>query len=290
VDVAVSRKGRAILGLTAEAFEVRDNGVVQDVELVSAGEMPLSVVLVLDTSASVAGEKLKRLRGAAGALLDGLAPGDLAALITFSQMVRVRSPLTHDIASVRARIGETSATGMTAVNDALYVGLGLLQGRRERSVMVLFTDGADNISWLSDSQVATLAREADPVIYAVATIPERSDAGVRVTGSQYSYSPGRMGFTSTPAAVRLPDYREALLRRLTDPTGGRLFVSRRSELTPTFLEVLAEMRTRYLLRYTPRGVDAAGWHRLEIRVPGRRAEVRARHGYLRAASRAPAAP
>jgi Mg-chelatase subunit ChlD len=88
VDVAVSRKGRAILGLTAEAFEVRDNGVVQDVELVSAGEMPLSVVLVLDTSASVAGEKLKRLRGAAGALLDGLAPGDLAALITFSQMVR----------------------------------------------------------------------------------------------------------------------------------------------------------------------------------------------------------
>ena len=55
-------------------------------------------------------------------------------------------------------------------------------------------------------------------------------------------------------------------------------------------ENIAEMRTRYLLRYTPRGVDAAGWHRLEIRVPGRRAEVRARHGYLRAASRAPAAP
>ena len=103
VDVLVTDRDKAVLGLKPSDFELRDNGVLQQVDLVSFEQIPLNVVLALDMSDSVIGERLENLRGAAGAVLDGLKPEDQAGLITFSHVVvqasRLTSPLTSSMVS-----------------------------------------------------------------------------------------------------------------------------------------------------------------------------------------------
>jgi hypothetical protein len=99
VDVLVTDKGQPLLGLVPGDFEVRDNGVPQQVDLVNFDEIPLNVTLALDMSDSVAGERLGRLRAAAGALLAGLKPKDQAALITLSHIVQLGAGLTTDLES-----------------------------------------------------------------------------------------------------------------------------------------------------------------------------------------------
>ena len=97
VDVLVTAGGLPVRGLTAQDFEIRDNGVLQAIDLVSFEQIPLNVVLSLDMSDSVAGERLEQLRDACHAVLDGLTSGDQAALVTFSQAI-VRSTTAGIIA------------------------------------------------------------------------------------------------------------------------------------------------------------------------------------------------
>jgi len=84
VDVFVGEDGRSVPGLGLADFELYDDRELRTIDSVTVAEVPLNVVLVLDTSESVAGETLARLQGAAGAFLDELSPGDRAALVTFS--------------------------------------------------------------------------------------------------------------------------------------------------------------------------------------------------------------
>jgi hypothetical protein len=91
VDVFVTDGDHPVLGLAASDFELKDNGVRQPVELVTVESLPLTTFLVLDTSGSVAGEKLLRLQAAGRALLGGMRTGDEACLVTFDQEVKVRA-------------------------------------------------------------------------------------------------------------------------------------------------------------------------------------------------------
>ena len=118
IDALVSEAGAPIAGLAPGDFEVRDNGVRQEIDLVSLADVPVNVVLTLDLSASVAGAKLAGLVGASRSLLDGLAPEDTAALITFNHAVVQRVPLTRRIDDVREALEESEADGDTALVDA----------------------------------------------------------------------------------------------------------------------------------------------------------------------------
>ena len=103
VDVSVVRGMTAVTGLTAANFVVTDNGVAQDVTSVTLDRVPLSVMLVLDVSSSLAGERLAQLIDAGQTLVRALRPGNRAALVTFSQQVRVDVPLTSDVAAMDPR-------------------------------------------------------------------------------------------------------------------------------------------------------------------------------------------
>ena len=73
----------------------------------------------------------------------------------------------------------------------------------------------------------------------------------------------------------------AFLRDLSEVTGGRLItIESTQDLSATFARILEEFRMRYLISYSPQGVSAGGWHRLEVRVRGRAASVKARPGYF----------
>jgi len=246
VDVLVTDRGAFVRGLTAADFEVTDNGVAQKVDLVTFEQLPVNVVLALDMSDSVAGQRLEHLRAAGTALLDQLAPDDQAALITFSQLVALRAPLTTERRRVQSALTIASGVGETALVDAAYAGIVVGESDVGRSLLIVFSDGVDTSSWLAADAVLDVARRSDVVVYCV--------------------SPGRAR-------------REPFTSRLTSLTGGDLIeIESTKSLSATFLKILDEFRHRYLISYTPRGVPRSGWHRLEVRVKGR--IVRARPGYL----------
>src|SRR6201989_2489385 len=115
LDVSVTKGGAPVAGLTAKDFNLTDNGVAQEVESVTLEKLPLSVTLVLDTSQSVAGERLRHLVQAGNGRTSALRPGDRAALITFSHAVDLRVPMTGDMAAIRTALGAIRGNGATSL-------------------------------------------------------------------------------------------------------------------------------------------------------------------------------
>ena len=250
IDALVTdNRGQPILGLAADDFEVIDSGVPQRVDLVVAEQLPLNVVLTLDASSSVAGDKAVQLRSAGHAIIDNLKTGDKAALVTFSAAVSVRASLTSNLARVRSALNdEETDVGDTSVIDATYAALLLAGEGAARGLVILFTDGDDTSSALAAASVLESTRRADAVVYPV--------------------------FAGKSGPPRF-------LNDLSKATGSRvLSVGSMSKLREAFLMILEEFRHRYLLSYAPRGVAKSGWHPLTVRVKNRRVVVNARPGYL----------
>jgi len=251
VDVLVTDRdkgGTAVLGLKPSDFEVLDNGVPQQVDLVSFEQIPLNVVLALDMSESVSGDRLDQLRDASAKLLNGLARDDQAGLVTFTQRVVLGSKLTKDLEAVRNGMAPLDDAGDTAIVDATYAAMMLGESDVGRGLVIVFSDGVDTASWLTDEAVLNTAKRSDVVVYAV----------------------------SVQSRLK-PDF----LRELTSATGGRLYeIEKTANLSQVFLSVLEEFRHRYLISYTPNGVEHGGWHRIDVNIKGRKAVVKARPGYL----------
>ena len=248
VDVLVTDNGQAIRGLGPADFELLDNGVPQQVDLVSFDQIPLNVILALDMSDSVAGERLDQLRDAGAGLLGALKNEDQAALVAFSHTVQLSAKLTSDVSTVREALVAAQGTGMTALVDGTYAGIMVGESDVGRALLIIFTDGVDTSSWLRTDAVLDAAKRADVVVYGVSVVSRLK-----------------------------PEF----LREVTSLTGGRLFeIEKTVTLTSTFLSILEEFRHRYLVSYTPKGVAKDGWHKLDVRLRSRSATIKARPGYL----------
>ncbi len=210
------------------------------------------------------GQKLTHLRSAAHAFVQGLRQRDEAGLLTFSHKLRVQKPLGSDFSTLHEAFDSTTGGGSTALNDSLYVGLKLLEAAKGRPLLLLFTDGLDTASRLDESEVMNMARSSEAMIYAVGA---RASDGV--------YVGGRMIQGSAIESSRL-------LKRLTEASGGKVwFADSTAELKEIYLDILSEMGTRYVLTYQPQGAPEQGWHKIEVRLKGRKAgQVRARSGYM----------
>lgn len=249
VDVLVTENGRPVPSLTPADFEVLDNGVPQKIDLAIFEQIPLNVVLALDMSASLQGLRLSHLQVASRTVLNGLKPGDRAALVAFSHLVSPGHGLTEDFDRIRSSLEQAQGSGLTSLIDASHAGMLLGESEVGRSLLILFSDGVDTASWLSADSVLETARRGDVVVYAV-------EIGGR-----------RAGFT----------------RDLSEVTGGRsITVESTKDLSATFTGILEEFRMRYLISYSPQAVSAEGWHRLEVRARGRGLTVKARPGYFAA--------
>lgn len=247
LDVLVTDGGRPVTGLAAADFEVRDNGVIQSIDLVSVNDAPLGVVLAMDLSRSVTGDRLTNLRRAGRLLLAGLTPVDRAALVTFNHGVVQHTPLTPAIDAVAAALDASDGVGETSLIEAALSAMLLADADGGRNVVVLFSDGADTASFVPADRVIETARRSRPLVYGV--------------------------------AARRDDSR--FLHDLTQVTGGRLIeIDNEADPGPTFRTILAEVRQRYLVTFTPSGVERGGWHRLDVRVKRRGVSVQARAGYV----------
>jgi VWFA-related protein len=267
VDVFVTRNGQPVPGLRAEHFELRDNGVRQSVELAEAETMPLHAMLVFDTSSSLAeGGRLPALRAAGEAFLLGLRPIDEVSLVTFSHEIARRTARSADKGTLRQALAAVEAEGGTALFDALYAGLVLSEGGG-RALVVLFSDGEDNMSVLRESQLRQVAERSNALVHIVAW----RDAAVRVPAG--FRRPIDQGSAWEPDHIRV-------LRRIAEASGGRLWGADSPErLRQTFAAIADAMGHRYVLRYEPDRSKREGWHQLEVKLRGQKGEVQARKGY-----------
>jgi VWFA-related protein len=286
VDVFVSRGGEAVPGLTASNFELEDNDVRQSVELVSAELRPLRSFLVFDTSSSVVGERLTALRTAGNLFLDGLRPADETGLIGFSEEVGWLARPSADKAAARKALASLQPTGATAVYDALFATIALSEDAG-RSVIVLFTDGEDNMSVLDAKQVMTATLRSNVLVHAVAWVDAAPPTPPSATGAQSRLPP----MISSGGGPPLEPQHLFSLRKIAEATGGRFWTADSPErLRKAFAEIAEAMGHRYVLRYEPQGVGREGWHRIEVRLKRQKGEVQARKGYWVAPPRGTPAP
>ena len=266
VDVFVTDANRPVTGLTEADFELKDDGARQHVEIVAVESLPLTTFLVLDTSGSVAGEKLVRLQAAGRALLGGLRTGDEASLLTFDQEIRVRVPPTSDRARLERGVAGILPGGATALYDALYAGAMLASGRG-RSLLVLFTDGEDNLSWLGAAEVRQVLLESNALVQVVGIVPREDRA-----------SPRDSLFVSRPRAEAS---HVRILRQLAEVTGGRFWPAASPDrLAEAFLAILDAMKTRYVLRFEPGRGRREGLHELEVKLRRHMGKVHCRKAYF----------
>jgi Ca-activated chloride channel family protein len=271
LDVAVTRGGRPVRGLAAADFVLTDSGAAQRVDSASLETLPLSVFLVLDVSGSVAGEKLRYLTEASRSLLSALRPGDRVSLVTFADRVLVRVPLTADANAARLALDGLTAAGPTSLRDATYAALQLAPDDRTRPVILVFSDGRDTASWLSQADVLGAVRRSGVVMHAVELIEDEVVSRPAGRGTR----PPQGGIGALRAQPSSP-----FLGELVAASGGRRWAATSAaRLTDLFADALNEMRSRYLLTYYPTNGERAGWHPLTIRLARGRADVTHRPGY-----------
>jgi VWFA-related protein len=257
VDVSVMRGVTPVSGLTAANFAVADSGVPQAIDSVSVDTVPLNIVLALDTSGSLSSEGLAHLVDAARGLVQSLKPGDSAALMTFDEPAHLRVAMTRDHARVLTALGGLKSEGATALYDALFLAMQIRPETTDaRSVVLVFSDGRDTASWLSNASIVEVTRRSGVVAHVVQLQPA-----------------AWQGSTSTGASDALDN--------IADAAGGRRWSARSSRgLRELFAQVLEELRSRYLLTYYPSGVAGAGWHEVKVSIKGARGDVIARPGYF----------
>jgi VWFA-related protein len=267
VDAAVRSGVRIVTGLTAADFEVLDNGVVQQIDDVSYGRLPIDVTIALDVSQSVTGALLGRLRQGTLDLMRDLKDEDRLRLLVFNARTTRLVDFTNDARAVERALREVTARGSTALADAMSVALVSTPRTDRRQLVVFFTDGADVTSLTEQATLREVAQRSEATL--VMVMP---GGLVTVTGG-------------SPASVVMG--RASLVRgsaffyQLTSETSGSVVpVSPSVNLAATFQRILGDFRSQYVLHYAPSGVDRAGYHTLTVRVKKANTQVTARRGYF----------
>lgn len=260
IDVSVMNGLNPVAGLKAENFVVTDNGVSQTLDSVSLDTVPLNLMLVLDTSGSLAGERLTHLIEAVNGLVKSLRAEDAAALMTFSEPIRLAVKATRDRAPLITELTSLTADGATSVNDAIFLALQLrpADAGESRPVLLLFSDGRDTSSWLRSDHVIEATKRSGMLVHVVELV---ADEWL-----------GARGVEARPSAF---------LGTLADTGGGRRWFAKSSrDLRELFGKALNELRARYLLTYSPSAVSREGWHDVKVTLKNARGELTARPGYF----------
>jgi VWFA-related protein len=283
LDVLVTRDGVPVTGLTTDDFELRDNGVAQRVTSVSARET-VQLGVVLDTSGSMTGQRIAIARAATAELVGQLAPRDTVAVVAFGDQVTSLARQSGPDAFPLDALGRLSAGGSTALLDGIYAGLLETGPARGPRLLLVMTDGRNNLSTISGSRVIDVARRLETAIYPVAVEVDQDRQVLRGwlnrrDGSAQQAHPSDSVFRSDTKQGTSDAM--ALLHVLADATGGRAIEAQwDTRLGRVFRTVLDEYRQRYIVTYTPEGVGTNdGWHTLDVRVKRRGLVVRTRNRY-----------
>jgi VWFA-related protein len=244
--------GRPVKGLAAADFEILEKGKRQELSKFELVEnLPLTLGLVIDTSASMASSLDEAQRAAAGFLKNLLTPKDRSFAVGFASRPYLLMPPTDDAEAVAQSLEGLRSIGATALHDALITGLYYFRATRGQRALVLLSDGDDTASNAAWKDALEYARKSGVAVYVI----------------------GLGGSVGLDVRNKLGNLAEA--------TGGRTFyIGRAEELSAVYDQIEEELRSRYLLAYDsdqPAGDE--GYRDVEVRVKKRGLKARASRGY-----------
>jgi Ca-activated chloride channel homolog len=246
VPVAVSDpRNRPVTGLEKEHFKLLDDKIEQIITHFAMDDEPVAVGLVFDISGSM-GPKLRMSRYAASEFFKTSNIEDEFFLVTFSDQVKMMVPLTRDVQEIQNQLTFAQSKGRTALLDAIMLSMHeMKKTKKNRKALLVISDGGDNSSRYTESEVRAAVRENDVLIYAI---------GVFEGG-------GGRGRTAEEAAG------PGLLNEIAEQTGGRHFPADASELPDIAAKIGVELRNRYVLGYTPKDPQRDGrYHKVDIKI------------------------
>ncbi len=233
---------RPVTGLEKENFRVFDERVEQTITQFAMDDEPVAVGLVFDTSGSM-GDKLRTSRLAAKAFFQtSNADEDEYFLVEFDDNPRLAVPLTSDTGQIENQLVFSKSKGSTALLDALLLAIHeMRRSKKRKKALLVISDGGDNHSRYSPKEAQQVIRESDVLIYAI----------------------GVFGGGSTAEEFAGP----ALLSRIAEGTGGRLYGAVAPELPDISRKIGIDLRNRYVLGYSPLNQVRDGkYHRVEVRI------------------------
>lgn len=238
-------RGEPITGLTAADFHVSEDGRPQTISVFAAGEFPLSVVVALDRSFSMAGARLDLAKRAAAAFIRALRADDEVIVIAVGSEIETITPAVPARDAAGIAWSAITPWGSTPLYDATRASIDVVQTRKGRRALLIISDGVDRGSDTSATALIDYARHADVLVYPIAIGKDRA-----------------------------PE-----LAELASVTGGRSIAVRDpKQLEPALAALARELRSQYLLGYAPSRTDA-GWHGIQVEVSKPGVRVRARDGY-----------
>ncbi len=231
---------RFVTGLEKEHFRIFEDKVEQKIADFSAEDAPISVGLVFDTSGSM-GPKLQKSRQAVAQFFKTANPEDEFFLIEFNERPQVMVPFTRSTEEIQNQLTFTQSKGRTALLDAVYLAMNQMKkAHNARKAILIISDGGDNSSRYTESEIKNAVREADVQIYAIGIF---EPLGSRGRTAEELGGPG-------------------LLSEIAQQTGGRHFpVENLNELPDIAAKIGIELRNQYVLYYNPKNQDRDGKYR-----------------------------
>src|SRR2546426_5541160 len=231
---------RFVTGLEKENFRLFEDKSEQKIVHFASEDAPLSIGLVFDTSGSM-GNKLGKSRQAVGEFFKTANPEDEFFLVQFNDRPEMIQDFTTNIEDIQNHLTFTQAKGRTALLDAVYMALHKMKkARNPRKALLIISDGGDNSSRYTESEIKNLVREADVQIYAIGIFEPASSRG---RTAEELNGPG-------------------LLSELSEQTGGRHFaVENLNELPDVAAKIGIELRNQYILGYSPTNRERDGKYR-----------------------------
>ena len=231
---------RFVTGLETEHFKLLEDKVEQKLTHFASEDAPLSIGLVFDTSHSM-GNKLQKARVAVAQFFKTANPEDEFFLVQFNTRPELIVPFTSNTEEIQNRLTFTQAKGRTALLDGVYMAMHeMKKAKNTRKAILILSDGGDNSSRYTETEVRNLVREADVQIYAIGIF---EPVHARGRSAEELSGPG-------------------LLSELSEQTGGRHFpVENLNDLPDVAAKIGMELRNQYVLGYSPTNPDRNGKYR-----------------------------
>ena len=269
-------KKQYVSGLTQGDFAVYEDGVQQQLRFFEARQVPLDLIVLIDTSSSMR-DKMSVVHEAAIGFLKTMKQGDRGAVVAFNDGVDVLQPLTADGPALEQAVRSTEAKGSTSLHNAIYIAIKQFgkaakpDGELRRQAIAVLSDGEDTSSLISFDDVLALARKSGVSVYTI--------------GLHSKYSSAR---SNGPATSRYFSTADFSLKSLAQETGAQSFFPlEASELKGIYASIAHELASQYAMAYAPANTRPDGrYRRIVVRVTDRpELQLRARTGYTAEAMR-----
>jgi VWFA-related protein len=237
---------RFVTGLEKEHFRLFEDKVEQKILQFSSEDAPISIGLVFDTSGSM-GPKLQKSRQAAAEFFKTANPADEFFLVQFNDRPELMVPFTTDTDKLQSRLTFTQSHGRTALLDSVYLAMHeMKKAHNPRKALLIISDGGDNSSRYTETEIKSAVREADVQIFAIGIFEAMANRG------------------RTPEEASGP----SLLNELAEQTGGREYaVENVAELPDIAAKIGIELRNEYILGYTPKNRERDGkYRRVQVKL------------------------